>query len=86
MLRNAKVYLSYFAQALKSRLAYKGDFLALAFSSLLITLTGIIFITALIDGDKVPSISGWRNIMGSRMSLARNFVACRWTILREAAC
>ncbi len=42
-----------------ARLAYKGDFFASMFASALVSLTGLLFILFLIDGETVPELKGW---------------------------
>ncbi|MCB0317839.1 MAG: ABC-2 family transporter protein [Bdellovibrionales bacterium] len=59
MLRLFKIYTLYFAQSLKTRLAYAVDFLALMFASMIITASGILFVVFLIDGKNVTSIGSW---------------------------
>lgn len=56
---SSAVYLEYFKQFLKSRLEYKGDFIASISSSILSTAAALLFIVFLIDGTSVPSLQGW---------------------------
>ena len=58
--RTFQVYGAYFAQFLKSRLAYKGNFFASILSNALVTASGLLFIILLIDGEVVPTLSGWK--------------------------
>ena len=53
------IYIAYFKQFLKSRLAYRGDFIASMFSNILVTIFGLLFIVVLIDGKTVMSLEGW---------------------------
>lgn len=53
------IYLAYFAQFLKARLAYKMDFFASIFSNLIVTATGILYIVFLVDGKTVTDLKGW---------------------------
>jgi len=58
--RSLSVYRAYFAQFLKARLTYKADFIAGLFANMLVTLSGLLFIVFLIDGEAVPTLKGWR--------------------------
>lgn len=54
-----RLYSAYFAQFLKSRLAYKGDFIASLIGTAFIGAGGLLFIIFLIDGESVKAIKGW---------------------------
>lgn len=60
MKKTVAVYSCYFAQFLKSRLAYKGDFLASIVSNILVALSGLLFLLFLMDGESVQQLRGWR--------------------------
>ncbi len=53
------IYLAYFAQFLKSRMAYKGDFIASIFANMMVTGMGFLFIVLLVDGKTIPDLRGW---------------------------
>jgi len=55
-----EVYAAYFAQFLKARLAYRVDFFAAIFANMLVTLSGLLFILFLMDGEVVVTLGGWR--------------------------
>lgn len=57
--RSIKIYSAYFAQFLKSRLEYRGDFLFNILAQLIMTLSGLLFIYFLLDGETIPDIQGW---------------------------
>ncbi|MEZ4753900.1 MAG: ABC-2 family transporter protein [Bdellovibrionota bacterium] len=59
MLRIFKIYSLYFIQSLKTRMAYAGDFFALLSASILITISGLLFIVFLVDGSSIKSIGDW---------------------------
>ena len=58
-MRSLTIYFAYFNQFLKTRLAYRGDFIASIFSNILVTIFGILFIIVLIDGQTVMDLEGW---------------------------
>ncbi|MCB0322222.1 MAG: ABC-2 family transporter protein [Bdellovibrionales bacterium] len=58
-MRTLSIYGSYFNQFLMSRLAYKWDFFASLIANIVVTLSGLLFIVLLIDGEAVPSLQGW---------------------------
>lgn len=53
------IYRDFLAQFLKSRLAYRGDFIAGALSNLLFTSFGLIYILLLFGEDGARSLAGW---------------------------
>jgi ABC-2 type transport system permease protein len=55
----AGVYFAYFRQFLIARLSYKADFFASIVANAVATLSGILFVVFLINGDSVQSIQGW---------------------------
>lgn len=59
MLRAITIYSLYFAQFLKSRLSYKGDFFASLAGNLGASLSGILFVWFLMDGSTVTDLRGW---------------------------
>ena len=59
-MKSLSIYIAYFVQFLKSRMAYKKDFFAGIFANLLTTFSGLLFVVLLIDGKIVPSLKGWR--------------------------
>ena len=58
-MRTVSIYFAYFAQFLKTRMAYKGDFIAAMFTSALASAGGLIFILFLLDGEIITNIKGW---------------------------
>lgn len=60
MRRSISIYLAYFSQFLKARLSYKADFFAAVVASALVSLTGLVFILFLIDGETIPELQGWK--------------------------
>ena len=58
-MKAVRIYLAYFAQFLKSRLVYKGDFFASLIGTAFIGAGGLLFIIFLIDGETVKAIKGW---------------------------
>lgn len=59
MFRGVVVYGAYFSKFLKARLSYKGDFLASMMASALVSVSGLLFVFFLIDGETVPELKGW---------------------------
>lgn len=59
MFNTFRIYLQYFAQSLKARMAYSGDFFALVTASVLVNASGLLFILFLMDGQTISSIGGW---------------------------
>jgi ABC-2 type transport system permease protein len=57
MKRHIKLFLLYFAQYAKVRLAYKGDFFIAFFSSMAATVLGFGFVLVLFS--KIPQLQGW---------------------------
>lgn len=57
--RSLVIYSCYFAQFLKARLAYKADFIASIAANILVTLSGLLFVIFLMDGQVVQSLKGW---------------------------
>jgi ABC-2 type transport system permease protein len=57
--RSARIYLLYLAQFFKGRLAYKWDFFASLFGSLLASFSGLLFLFFLMDGSTVADLRGW---------------------------
>lgn len=60
LLKSMRIYFHYFLQFVKTRAAYKGDFLAALFSGAMVSVTGVIFIMLLLDGRVVPDLKGWQ--------------------------
>lgn len=58
-MRAIKIYSLYFLQFLKARLEYKADFIASLLASIVISITGLLFVSFLIDGETVRSLGGW---------------------------
>jgi ABC-2 type transport system permease protein len=58
-MRALSIYSSYFLQFLKSRLEYKGDFLASVFANLVVSASGLLFVVFLMDGEVVNNLQGW---------------------------
>lgn len=58
-MKTISIYAAYFAQFLKGRMVYKGDFIASIFANIMVTAVGLLFIVLLIDGKVVPSLHGW---------------------------
>lgn len=56
---NLRIFAAYFAQFLKTRLAYRWDFLAGIGSNILVAVTGLLFVVLVMDGEKVTELSGW---------------------------
>jgi len=59
MRHTLQIYLHYFLQFLKTRLSYRWDFCAGLISNILISLTGLLFIYFLVDGETVNNLKGW---------------------------
>ena len=59
MWRIFKIYSAYFARFVQARLAYKGDFIAELFATMVVTLTGLLYILLLLDGETITSLRGW---------------------------
>jgi ABC-2 type transport system permease protein len=57
--RTITIYSLYFAQFLKARLAYRGDFFAAIGASALTALGGVLFVFVLMDGERVTDLKGW---------------------------
>ena len=57
--RTVNIYSRYFLQFLKARLSYRGDFIASIFSSIVVSLSGLLFVLFLVDGKEVQSLRGW---------------------------
>lgn len=58
-MKQARIFLAYFAQYAKTRLAYKGDFFAELFASLLGTLAALAFVLMLFYGAGIQAIGDW---------------------------
>ena len=59
LVRSIRVYCAYFAQFLKGRMSYRGDFFASIVASMLITGSGLLFIVLLLDGKEIPNLKRW---------------------------
>lgn len=57
--RTLGIYAAYFAQFLKSKLAYKANFFASIVANMLVTGSGILFILLLVDGESITALKGW---------------------------
>ncbi len=57
--RTIFIYLAYFAQFFKARLAYRADFLASLAANVVVGASGMLFIVFLIDGNQVQALRGW---------------------------
>ncbi len=57
--RSIAVYCLYFAQFLKSRLAYRWDFLASILANLIVSVSGLLFVLVLMTGGGVATLKGW---------------------------
>ena len=60
LLLSLRIYFSYFRRFVTARLEYKLDFVASIIANVLMTTSGLLFISFLVDGEAVPSIKGWR--------------------------
>ena len=58
-MKTTAVYAAYFAQFLKSRLAYKADFFAGIAANILVAVSGLLFIVFLMNGDSTQQLNGW---------------------------
>lgn len=58
-MQTISIYFAYFAQFLKSKLAYRWNFLAAVLSNIFIAVTGILFVVFLIDGKTITDLQGW---------------------------
>lgn len=58
-MKTFEIYFSYFTQFLKSKLAYRWNFLAAVLSNIFVAITGILFVVFLIDGETVTNLQGW---------------------------
>jgi len=54
-----RIFVSYFFQFLKSKMAYRADFLIATISNLVSGLIGLVFVYFLIDGETVRDLKGW---------------------------
>ena len=54
------IYTSYFARFLQARLEYKADFFTGILANILVTLSGLLFIVFLMNGDTITSLGGWK--------------------------
>ncbi|MCC6953746.1 MAG: ABC-2 family transporter protein [Deltaproteobacteria bacterium] len=57
--RTLSIYGRYFLQFLKARLSYRGDFIASVLSSIVVSISGLLFVLFLVDGEQVKSLKGW---------------------------
>ncbi|MCB0331560.1 MAG: ABC-2 family transporter protein [Bdellovibrionales bacterium] len=54
-----RIYSAYFAQFLKQRLIYRWDFVASIMSNMLMTVSGLLFVLFLLDGQTVTALGDW---------------------------
>lgn len=59
VLKSFNVYSAYFAQFLKARLEYQGDFFAGIAANFFVAFTGLLFLLFLMDGEVVEGLGGW---------------------------
>ena len=57
--RTIDVYGRYFLQFIKARLSYRGDFIASLLASIVVSVSGLLFVVFLVDGTNVRSLKGW---------------------------
>lgn len=53
------IYLAYFARFIQARLSYKWDLIAELVATLVVTVTGLLFIVLLLDGETITNLRGW---------------------------
>jgi len=58
-MKEFRIYLLYFKQFLLARLSYRADFFASLVASVFISVTGILFVFVLVDGEVVKDLRGW---------------------------
>jgi ABC-2 type transport system permease protein len=54
------IYFQYFLQFLKARLGYKADFITSIVASIFTSVTGILFVFFLLDGEQIKDLGGWK--------------------------
>jgi ABC-2 type transport system permease protein len=59
LVRSLYIYSAYFAQFMKTRLAYRVDFIASLFANAAVAVSGLLFVLFLMDGQVVQSLRGW---------------------------
>ncbi len=57
--RTLYIYGLYFLQFFKARMSYRGDFIASLLTSVVVSVSGMLFVFFLIDGETVKSLKGW---------------------------